>query len=329
MGKVDKQMEERHGLWKERLESYSEYGEWGAFVLATVQGSIEEINDLKESGRRLVATRDGQYRNWDPDVLKVDEAAEGYIFDSLKRFNEMKSDSFSARVISEEAGDRSFGTGKEKIHIISDPFDGSLLYKNDLGAFYFTTVAAFDENGNHLATAIGDCVNRRVDFANPDVALSARFEGSKLSDLKQPAPSANTDLSKVALESYLMKPKYLYQEADDAYSFVETFKPLLSRVKFICPNGGPGGFSDVAFGRMDVYLAHKQPLIDVFSGIGVARTAGAVITDFDGNDVPFSDDIHKRLYIVTSGNRELHDEILGIIAEIKRATGFKWEKPKK
>ena len=48
----------------ERIERYSEFGQWGAFVLATIQGSIEEINGLKESeGRKLVATREGDYRN--------------------------------------------------------------------------------------------------------------------------------------------------------------------------------------------------------------------------------------------------------------------------
>lgn len=329
MGETDKQMEERRELWHKRLDAYAGYGEWGAFALATVQGSIEEINDLKESGRRLVATRDGQYRNWDPDVLKVDEAAEGYIFDCLKRFNEMKSDAFRARVISEEAGERSFGSGSDEIIVISDPFDGSLLYKNDLGAFYYSTVAVYDGEGNHLATAVGDCVNRRVDFANTETVLCARYEKTKLSEVKEPKLSTNTDLSQATLESYLMKPKYLYQEADDAYSFAETFKPLLNKVKFICPNGGPGGFSDVAFGRMDVYLAHKQPLIDVFSGIGVARVAGAVITDFDGKEVPFSDDINRRFYVVASGNRNLHDQALNIIADIRAATGHKWEKAKK
>ncbi|HUW58077.1 MAG TPA: inositol monophosphatase family protein [Planctomycetota bacterium] len=326
MSGTDKEMQARHALWEKRLERYAEYGDWGAFALATVQGSIEEINALKEEGRRLVATRDGNYRNWDPDVLAVDEAAEGYIFDCLKRFSERKSNAFSARVISEEAGERSFGTGSEKIVIISDPFDGSLLYKNDLGAFYFTTVAAYDGKGNHLATAIGDCVNRRVDFANTERAFTAKFAETALTDVRPPKLSINTDLSKVTIESYLMKPKYLYQEADDAYSFIETFKPLFSKVKFVCPNGGPGGFSDVAFGRMDVYFAHKQPLIDVFSGVGVARLAGAVITDFDGNAVPFSDDINKRFYVIASANRELHDQILTIVAGIRKATGLEWKK---
>jgi fructose-1,6-bisphosphatase/inositol monophosphatase family enzyme len=321
-----RKMEQRQALWQERFDAYSEYGDWGAFALATVQGSIEEINGLKESGRRLVATRDGDYRNWDPDVLKVDEAAEGYIFDCLKRFNATKKDAFSARILSEEAGDRSFGTGAEKVTVVSDPFDGSLLYKNDLGAFYYTTVAVYDADGKHIATAIGDCVNRRVDFANTHTALTARFEGPALKDVKGPSLSDNTDLAKATLETYLMKPKYLYQEANDAYSFVELFKPLLSQLKFICPNGGPCGFSDVAFGRMDVYFAHKQPLIEIFSGVGVPMTAGAVISDFDGEPVKFSQDLNERRFVVCTANRKLHAKVLNVVAEIKRDAGVEWGK---
>jgi len=323
------QMESRQMLWQQRFDNFIDYGEWGAFALATVMGSIEEINGLKESARRVVATREGDYRNWDPDILGVDEAAEGYIFDCIGRFNGMKGDDFTATIISEEAGERTFGTGAKKITIISDPFDGSLLYKNDLGAFYYTTVAVYDADGSHLATGIGDCVQRRVDFANAETAMTARFKGAELINVKTPPRSENADLSKATIESYMMKPKFLYQEADDAYSFVETFKPFLSRVKFVVPNGGPCGFSDVAFGRIDVYFAHKQPLIEIFSGQGVARTAGVVITDFDGNEVPFSDDINHRLFVLASGNDAIHEQVLKILSDIKAETGYTWAKPRR
>ncbi len=323
---IDKQLKQRQALWEKRFQAYAEHGEWCAFALATVQGSIEEINALKDAGRRLVATRDGQYRNWDPDVFKVDEAAEGYIFDCLKRFNAAKGDSFTARIISEEAGDRTFGTGATKLFVISDPFDGSLLYKNDLGAFYYTTVAVWDEKGNHLATVVGDCVNRRVDFAGGKGAFSANFDGWKLKGLKPSGLSANADIAKATIESYMMKPKFMFQEKTDAYSFVETFKPLLSQVKFICPNGGPCGFADVAFGRMDVYFAHKQPLIEIFSGCGVAKTAGAIITDFDGNPVPFQSDINARFNVVCSANQAIHDKVLAVVAEIKKSKGLAWKR---
>ena len=46
----------------------------------------------------------------------------------------------------------------------------------------------------------------------------------------------------------------------------------------------------------------------------------------DGNTVPFSDDIHKRFYVITSANRELHEKILNIVADIKKTTGLEWKK---
>ena len=311
-----------------RFEQYADYGPWGAFALATIQGSIEQINALKVSeGRKLVATRDGDYRNWDPDVLGVDEAAEGYIFDSLKQFARTTPKGVKATIVSEEAGKHELDMGTEEVVIISDPFDGSLLYKNDLGAYYYTTVAVWTPEGKHLATAVGDCVNYRVDFANAETALTARYSDQGLTNITPASPSKTTDLAKTAMESYMMKPKYLYQEPDDAYSFVETFKPLLSQVKFINPNGGPSGFTDVAMGRMDFYLAHKQPLIEIFSGCGVALTAGTVITTFDGDPIKLSTDIDSRHFVVCAANPTLHRKVLACIADIRKSTGYQWKKP--
>ena len=39
-----------------------------------------------------------------------------------------------------------------------------------------------------------------------------------------------------------MKPAFLYPT-------VEALRPLLGRARFVLPNGGPGGFVDVACGR--------------------------------------------------------------------------------
>ncbi|HUW83135.1 MAG TPA: inositol monophosphatase family protein [Phycisphaerae bacterium] len=310
-----------------RYRQYTEYGQWSAFALATVVGSMEQIAALKtEEGARTVATREGDYRNWDPDVLAVDSVAEGYIFQRIEQFAKMLPGGFRATVLSEEAGRKQFDLGDQQVYIVSDPFDGSLLYKNDMGAFYFTTVAVFDRDGRHLATAIGDIVNRRVDFASDRGAWTARLDGDRLIDVKQPAPGSADAIAKAVLETYLLKPKYLYQEADDAYSFAETLKPLLSSVKFIHANGGPGGFADVAFGRVDVYLAHKQPFIDVFSGLGVAQQAGVVVTTFDGEPLTFTPDVNQRLYVVCSANRTLHQAVLDCLRDIRAQHNIEWRK---
>lgn len=310
-----------------RYERYESYGDWTGFVLATVVGAMEQIAALKtEEGARVVATRDGNYRNWDPEVLAIDDVAEGYIFQRVEQFGRLRKGGFRGTVLSEEAGEKKFDFGGQKVYIVSDPFDGSLLYKNDLGAFYFTTVAIFDESGKHLATAIGDIVNRRVDFASASGAWRGRLDGDELTEVKGPSLGGAGAIGEAVLETYLLKPKYLYQEADDAYSFVETLKPLLSSVKFIHANGGPGGFSDVAFGRVDMYLAHKQPFIDIFSGVGVAEQAGAVITTFDGEPLKFVADVNQRFYVLCSANRKLHEAVLDQLRVIREQHGIKWSK---
>lgn len=309
-----------------RYQRYRDYGQWTGFALATIEGAMEQIASLQaEHGRQIVATRDGHYRNWDPQVLGVDSVAEGYIFQRIQQFGQICG-GFNACVLSEEAGQKRFDFGPEPVYIISDPFDGSLLYKNDLGAFYFTTVAVFDQAGRHLATAIGDIVNRRIDFASSDGAWTARLGDDGLSDIRQPKPSSCTQIGSAVLETYLLKPKYLYQEADDSYSFAETFKPLLEQVSFIHANGGPGGFADVAFGRVDLYLAHKQPFIDVWSGIGLAQQANAQLSTFDGQPVEFTADVNQRLYVLCSANEQLHRAVLEQLQTIKRRCGIRFAK---
>ena len=87
-------------------------------------------------------------------------------------------------------------------------------------------------------------------------------------------------------------------------------RPLLGRARFVLPNGGPGGFVDVACGRVDVYLAWREALTEVFSTVGLALTAGCVVTGWDGAPLVFRPDIHALHTLVCSANPRLHAEVL-------------------
>ena len=82
-------------------------------------------------------------------------------------------------------------------------------------------------------------------------------EASETASMTQPA--ATREIEEAFLEAYLMKPAFLYPT-------VEALRPLLGRARFVLPNGGPGGFVDVACGRVDVYLAWREALTEVFGG---------------------------------------------------------------
>jgi fructose-1,6-bisphosphatase/inositol monophosphatase family enzyme len=110
------------------------------------------------------------------------------------------------------------------------------------------------------------------------------------------------------LATYLMKPHFLYPT-------VERYKPLLSQVKFVLPNGGPCGFADVAAGRCDIYLAVQQPMIEVFAGLPIALSAGCVVTDFSGNSVSFDADLHRRYDVLCTCTPQLHEKVLQVLTE--------------
>jgi fructose-1,6-bisphosphatase/inositol monophosphatase family enzyme len=98
---------------------------------------------------------------------------------------------------------------------------------------------------------------------------------------------------------------------------VDNFRTVMEPFKFYLPNGGPYGFVDVAEGKIDCYFAPRQPFVDIFSGIYVAMQAETVVTDFDGNAVKFEDNVHGLYDVVASTNRNLHDQVLDLIAKCK------------
>ncbi|MFC2075667.1 inositol monophosphatase family protein [candidate division KSB1 bacterium] len=283
------------------------------FGLDSVAAAFDLIDQMGERGVDVVEHRAGDYRSWDPDVLRVDKDVEDLF---IARLNEA---SIRARILSEEAGDKPLETGADDddwVYFISDPFDGSLLYKRQIPAFWYTALAIYDSGGDVITAAVGACASRTVDYCDPTGAYTGHFVGGELKEVKPVKPRDTDELGAAFLETYLMKPHYLYPT-------VINLRPLLESVKFVVPNGGPCGFCDVATGRTDIYLAHRQPFVDVMSGLPVAEKAGCVITDYAGNSVPFEADIDQRYYIVCSANQGLHDQVLDILARIPEEELYK------
>ena len=128
-------------------------------------------------------------------------------------------------------------------------------------------------------------------------------------------PSQITRLAGACVEAYLMKPGFLY-------AIATALEPLLRRVQFIFPNGGPGGFVDVACGRTDVYLAWNEALTEVFSASYIAERAGCIITQWDGSPVQFTPNIHATYALVCSANARLHGEAIRVLKGIQPPRGF-------
>ena len=310
-------------IFAKRLENWKSEGKLTAFNLACVAEALDTVKKLSDEnvGWEVVEKRIGEYKSWDPDILKVDKDAERDYWTRLEQSGK------PFMFLSEEAGTVEINPKApgDKHYVVCDPFDGSYLFKHGIPAFWYSSLALYDSNLKPVCCAVGDCFPRVIAFANEKGAFIGILEGDKLMhkvrlDKKYRDSMGRpnvTEMKGASIESYAMKPsKFLMPLVDE-------YRDLLAPFKFINPNGGPYGFVDVAEGKIDCYFARKQPFVDVFSGIYIAQQAGAVVTDFDGNPVKFVANEETVWDVVATTNQKLHDQVLAAIAACKKKMSAK------
>jgi fructose-1,6-bisphosphatase/inositol monophosphatase family enzyme len=265
------------------------------------------------SGQRVVAGREAGYRPWDPEVIGVDTAAERAIIGALRRVG------VRGTLLSEEAGEARMGERRngpdsqgEVVYVIQDPFDGSLLYRRGIRAHWFTALGIYGLDETPRAAGVVDHITGEIVLADAAGAVRLARPGTRTVPAR---PSATTTLDGAFLETYLMKPAFLYPTAT-------ALRPLFERAKFILPNGGPNGFADVACGRIDAYFAWNEALTEVFSAVFIAERAGCVVTHWDGSPVRFRPDIHAVYSLVCSANPRLHEHVLQALRGITPPKGL-------
>ena len=309
-------------LFRKRVENFGKVDvvdDLTALNLAIVAETLDILDDLqgKESGAMIIQTREGDWKSWDADVYGVDEAAEGCYIGRLKECTH------PVVLLSEEAGRVDLTEGKQgnKLFGISDPFDGSWLYKRGLPFMQYSSLALFDANFDSVTTVTGDVFNKDLAFANKSGAYMATLSGDQLTDVQRLTEEYRTKrhgapasgLGKACMESYVLKPhKFLLPLVDE-------YREVLDAFKMLQPNGGPYAFAEAAAGQIDVYFARKQPYVDVFSGLQIAEQAGLIISDFDGNAVPKPTEDHETVFdVLVSRTQSLHDQTLEKINECRR-----------
>jgi fructose-1,6-bisphosphatase/inositol monophosphatase family enzyme len=250
-------------------------------------------------GQRVVAGRTEGYRPFDPEVIAVDTAAESAAVAALRRAG------VHGTLLSEEAGERPLPAPRaracpEPVYVVMDPFDGSMLYRRGIRALWYTGIGLWGLDGAPRAAGLVDHVTGELVLAD-ESGVRRRTRPRARPD--RPRPAATGEIEAAFVEAYMMKPAFLYPTA-------EALRPLLGRARFVFPNGGPGGFVDVACGRVDVYLAWREALTEVFSTVAVARAAGCAVSGWDGAPLLFRPDIHALYTVVCSANQRLHAEVL-------------------
>lgn len=265
------------------------------------------------AGQRVVARREAGYRWWDPEVIGVDTATERAVIAVLATHG------VHGVLLSEEAGERKLATrpgsrplNPDPVYVIMDPFDGSLLYRRGIRAHWFTALGIYGQDGAPRVAGL-------IDHTTQEIAVGDSAGAFRMPHLRARAvplrPAVTQTLDGAFLEAYMMKPPFLYATAT-------ALRPLIERAKFILPNGGPGGFADVAAGRIDVYLAWNEALTEVHSAAYIAERAGCVVTRWDGSRLAFTPDIHAVYNLVCSANPMLHREVLAALKTIKPPKGL-------
>lgn len=305
-------------LFSRRRENWKSEGELTAFNLACVAEAVDTVHSLSAQniGWEVVEKRIGEYKSWDPYIIKADKDTEnGY----QKRLEECGT---PFKFLSEEAGMIEINENAEgkKYYVVCDPFDGSYLFQHGIPAFWYSSLALFDTDMTPACCVVSDCFPKVIAFANEQGAFLSDLDGDQLLhkvklDKDYRESMGRPDVTKMdgaSIESYAMKPKKFL------LPLVDEYRELLKPFKFFHPNGGPYGFVDVAEGKIDCYFASRQPFVDVFSGIFIAQQAGVVVTDFEGNDVKFIDNEETMWDVLVTTNPKLHEEVLKKIAECKK-----------
>jgi len=291
------------------MSEVNSFGPWAGFGIETVREAILKIRSLAGQATEVVERRAEGYREFDPEVIRVDKVAEELVVERLR------ASGMRATLLSEEAGRLEIAPAKassafpEPAYVICDPFDGSYLYRRQIPTFWFTSLSIYSQQGEPLASVVGDVINGEIDFANEEAAFSCRLVGENLAGFRRLAPSTETELGKAYLEAYLMKPHRLCPD-------VPRLSSLFEKVLFILPNGGPAGWADVAKGRVDLYLAVAEACTEVFTGLPIAQKAGAVVSTWKGEPVAFDADINKTYSILCSANPTLHEQALAVLKNL-------------
>jgi fructose-1,6-bisphosphatase/inositol monophosphatase family enzyme len=247
----------------------------------------------------VVGGRAEGYRPFDPEVIGVDTAAEDAAVAALRRSG------VHGTLLSEEAGERDLprprrGACPEPVYVVMDPFDGSMLYRRGIRALWYTGIGLWGRDATPRAAGL-------VDHVTGEVVLwdggAVRRWAHPRARQERPRPASTGKLDGAFVEAYMMKPAFLYPTA-------EALRPLFGRAGFVLPNGGPGGFVDVACGRVDVYVAWREALTEVFSTVAVAQAAGCAVSGWDGVPLVFRPDIHALHTVVCSANPRLHADVL-------------------
>ena len=260
---------------------------------------VEWESVLKEAGERVQAVRDrlvasqrgiervGEGAGGDT-TMRVDREAEEEIIELVRQKGEV-------RIIAEEFGES--GPPDAKWTVIIDPIDGSSNFERQI-PFYCTSIAVLEGRTLDDAThgLVRNLVNGDTYYAE-DAGYAtkngAEIRTSQVVDLREAV--IGVDISK------------------SSYAMVASLNHFISSLKrqvhfganaletCFLAEGKIDGFADVR-GRIRI--------MDMAAGYLIARQAGAVFSDREGNALRPAISVRERFSIVGACNKTLHSKMV-------------------
>jgi len=227
---------------------------------------------------------------WDEFTIGIDKAAEEAAIEVLKNYD--------VHLISEEIGEVDFGT--HEYYAILDPIDGSKNAERGIPCYTISIALATENNFDSIQAGV------IKNFITKENYYAEKGKGAFLGN-KKLQTSNRTEL-KDCLSCFCT----MYRDPIYAKRMTDLFPNFYDIRRF-----GTNAYMMclLANGNIDVFIK-KWPdfrSFDLAAGYIIAKEAGAVQTDIDGNPAEeFRLDDLKINGLVTTANQELHKKVLNL-----------------
>ena len=204
------------------------------------------------------------------------------------------------KVLTEERGEVSLGSGAPEYTVIIDPVDGSDNFTRGLGMTGFS-VAAIPAGesltiDNVLYGFVGHIFLKKIFTLKK--GYGTYCNGEKLTVSRQ------RDLRKSLISAYIL---------GDRTAYLEKISPLLQQMTNMrCFGSAAYEICLVASGGIEAYIDIRNQLTpeNFIAAAPMLQEAGGIITDERGEKLAPIDRLDYGYNFVASGNRELHETIL-------------------
>lgn len=215
----------------------------------------------------------------------------------------------SAKLISEEMGEKQIGSSSPAFLIVVDPLDGTVNFKRGRKLPYTTTIAIFDMA--HELTFDKVIAAGTIDLRNMDLWVAKKGEGCTLTNKEKNNIFINKTC-KVSQEITLTKNSIILGDF-----YYEKNREILAKI-FADWQGWLRDTGSAAYemallaeGVVDAFISFSQKNHELAAAYLLIKEAGGVIMDFEGNDISeYSYDFNAKTSIVAAATHELAEEIL-------------------